>query len=504
MRVLFLILTIGMSFSPVQGAENSLRAEAQKTLEKAVDFFRKSVAAHGGYLWAYSGDLALRQGEGKADEHTIWVQPPGTPTVGEAFLDAYEATGDQASLQAAKDAGNALLAGQLESGGWTYHVRFAENERARYRYRQRLGVKGIPKLVQSDKPSKEGWSVWKIRKIKGNQTTLDDDTTQAAVRFLTRLDATLQFKDKAVHEAVTFSLASLLRSQYPNGGWSHNYDRFPSRPPSEHYYPVKPAGYPKTWSKNWPKTYAGCYITNDNQMSSMIDTMLVAWATFKDERYLTSAKRAGDFLLLAQMPEPQPAWAQQYNADMEPEWSRAFEPPSVTGGESQTIMRGLIKLARFTGDVKYLKPIPKAIAYLRSSVLKDGRLARFYELKTNRPLYFVRDKDRRHQLTSDDKNLPDHYGWVIDNKLNGIEKQYTKAVQTIAKGGADSSVLYDGKGKPSETAVKAVINAMDARGAWVEKSLLKHHKTEPKSGVIDCKTFAKNVEVLSRYLRATK
>jgi hypothetical protein len=38
-----------------------------------------------------SEDLRHRQGEGVAGPSEIWVQPPGTPTVGLAFLAAYEA-----------------------------------------------------------------------------------------------------------------------------------------------------------------------------------------------------------------------------------------------------------------------------------------------------------------------------------------------------------------------------------------------------------------------------
>ena len=41
------------------------------------------------------------------------------------------------------------------------------------------------------------------------------------------------------------------------------------------------------------------------------------------------------------------------------------------------------------GNKTYLKPIPRALAYLRRSLLSDGRLARYYELKTNKPLYLT-------------------------------------------------------------------------------------------------------------------
>ncbi len=40
--------------------------------------------------------------------------------------------------------------------------------------------------------------------------------------------------------------------------------------------------------------------------------MLDAWEIYHDERALAAAKKGGDFLLLAQMPDPQPAWCQTF------------------------------------------------------------------------------------------------------------------------------------------------------------------------------------------------
>ncbi len=129
--------------------------------------------------------------------------------------------------------------------------------------------------------------------------------------------------------------------------------------------------------------------------------MLEAARIYKEPRYLASAEKGGEFMLLSQMPEPQPGWAQQYDREMHPAWARQFEPPSITGGESQSVMRALMLLYRETGQRKYLEPLPRALAYYKRSILPDvenpseirrracpGRTpcaARFYELKTNRP-----------------------------------------------------------------------------------------------------------------------
>src|SRR5688572_4808374 len=76
----------------------------------------------------------------------------------------------------------------------------------------------------------------------------------------------------------------------------------------------------------------------------MISTLLLAYHTYGNAAYLSAARRAGDFLRLAQMPDPQPAWAQQYNFQMEPSWGRKFEPPSLATHESADVIRVLVDL----------------------------------------------------------------------------------------------------------------------------------------------------------------
>ena len=66
----------------------SLRDDAAQALKKAATFYRAQVARHGGYVYYTSLDLKDRWGEGKALPDQIFVQPPGTPTVGLAYLRA--------------------------------------------------------------------------------------------------------------------------------------------------------------------------------------------------------------------------------------------------------------------------------------------------------------------------------------------------------------------------------------------------------------------------------
>src|SRR5436190_18540507 len=101
-----------------------LREEATGTMRKAAEYYRGKVALRGGYVYYYSPDMTQRHGEGVATATQIWVQPPGTPTVGLAYLAAYKATGDKFYLDAAREAGEALIYGQLKSGGWQNCIDF--------------------------------------------------------------------------------------------------------------------------------------------------------------------------------------------------------------------------------------------------------------------------------------------------------------------------------------------------------------------------------------------
>jgi hypothetical protein len=452
----------------VVAAQQPTRDQAAQALRRAVGFFHSQVSTGGGYVWRYSADLKLSEGEGKTTATTmVWVQPPGTPTVGMAFLDAYQATEGGSCLQAATDAANVLLSGQLRTGGWYYHIELDATKRLEYAYR--------------DVPAKKFGR-------RQSTTTLDDNTTQAAICFLMRLDKLLGFEDQRLHEAVGFTLEALLIAQHPNGAWYQNWREFPEAPSVEKY-PVIPASYPPEWSRKWLNDWLGRYYLNDNVLMDVIDVMLDAYDTYGDERYLESARHAGDFLVLAQMPDPQPAWAQQYDPAMHPCWDRKFEPPAITAWESQGALSALMLLYRRTGDRKYLAPVPRALQYLRASQLPDGNVARFYELQTNRPLYFTKDYDS-----------PRHYSFVVESRLDDIEAEYQRLL------GAARDDLWPAPrdAPPTAAEIRQIIDSMDERGAWVEEGVLDAHDMKPESGIIASATFAENVGKLSRFIAAAR
>ena len=471
-----LLFTISVSLF----ADETPQAEdVEAALIKAVRFFHSEVGSHGGYLWQYSGDLTLREAEGKIWRDTlVWVQPPGTPTIGEAFLDAYEATGDKVCLDAALDAADVLVLGQMRTGGWAYQVELAPEFQGQWGYRRAPTAKA------------RRW-----QKV----TVLDDDTTPAAIRFLARLDKMLEFKDPNIHDAALYALKSVLLAQYPNGSWFGWWEFYP-KPFSEKEYPVREASYPEDWPRkpgDSPVKYPARYILNDDIVPDMLGTLLDVWNVYEDEQYLAAAKKAGDFLILAQMPDPQPAWAQHYDIDMYPCWGRKFEPPAITGAESQTVLESLLMLYRRTGEEKYLEPVPRALAYFKQSLLPDGSLSRFYELQTNNPLFF----NRNYELTYNSDDTPSRYKFIWSSRLDRIEAEYQRL---LAANPASLAVEEKPTRRNLTARVAKIIKSLDQRGAWVERGRLRFHNIAPKAGVINCQTFADNIHTLSQFLIASR
>ena len=95
----------------------------------------------------------------------------------------------------------------------------------------------------------------------------------------------------------------------------------------------------------------------------VIRTMFLASQIYSRPDLAASARAGGDFLVLAQLPEPQPGWAQQYNYDMHPIWARKFEPPAISSLESRYAINALLDLTERTGG-----HIPGRLVNLRSTL----------------------------------------------------------------------------------------------------------------------------------------
>lgn len=542
----WLLLLVGVA----AWGRDATREEALAAMRKAAAFYVDKVSTEGGYHFAYAEDLSYGRSEHGEGLTQIETQREGTPRVGMAFLEAYGATKEKQFLDAAARTARALVRGQLCSGGFDYAIEFDAAKRKQYPYRTEHDC--APASVPKEPP-----------------TTLDDNVTQACLRLLLRVDKALNFGDRRIHEAARLGLDSLVKAQYENGAWPQRYWSFPT--PGAH--PAKKASYPDSWPRKWPgEIYKGYYTFNDNTLIDIMDCMLEAGRVYNEPRYTESALRGARFILMAQMPEPQPAWAQQYDSDMHPAWARVFEPPSVTGGESQGIVKMLMVFYRETGKREYLDAAGPALRWLEKSVLPpvaqpsesrrragEPAMARFYELKTNRPLYITKGtqvsarglgslRPDGYRLSYTDESVIAHYGVVTSAKgLAGLRAEFDALSKRPNAEGLRRPVELHGlspwqtgnedplAARPAAARAAQIISAMDARGGWLQSGIigkadqvmaltaahpmvltingkaieLKENdrvqvfdgSQPPRVRVLNSETFARNLETLAAYVK---
>ncbi len=446
------------------------RDEIAAAMRRAATYFRGSVARHGGYVYYYSPDLSRRLGEGVASTDQIWVQPPGTPTVGMTYLTAYRATKDPFYLEAAKDTAEPLLYGQLESGGWTNAIDFDPQGSQTGRYRDGKGKPG-----------------------GRNFSSLDDGITQGALRFLMHLDEETGLENRRIHKAATFALDALLRSQFPNGAFPQGWDEKLAQPKTA---VGLRATYPEyDWrTKGRIKEYWDRFNLNDDISLTVAEALIDGHKIYGRSDCLTGLKKLGDFLIRAQMPDPQPAWAQQYSYEMHPIWARKFEPPAIAGRESEGVIAALLTIASHLRDGRYLEPVPRALEYLEKSELPGGQLARFYELKSNRPLYMER-RGQGYLLTHDDSRLPSHYGWKTKSRVAELRRAYHLVMERKS--------LLDPIFSPQapDPSVSEILATLDDQGRWIStyagEAFVGNPKFRKGERFISSAVFCRNLEILS-------
>ena len=480
-------LRIGICLCSLLGLTTASQAEGEALLARARSGMRKGgahwaekVASHGGYVWEYSTDFVTRRrGEsGDLPLSTVWVQA-GTPLVGQTFLRAYEVTGEPSYLDAAVAAGHCLAWGQLKSGGWTYSIEFdLERNRAHYHH-----------LDGKDTTGK------KLR----DTTTFDDDNTQSATRFLMALDQHVD--DPVINQALARAWDCFLAAQYEGGVWDGAWpQRFP--PPTKGY---------------------GRFPTfNDNTMSDCVRTMLTAYRQYGKAEHLDSVRRCLDFYLRSQQPEPQGAWAQQYDEQLKPAWARRFEPPSVTGAESCGNARLLLDMFVEFGDARCLDAVRKAVEWYKRSRIggteQTGVWARFYELQTNKPLYFT----RTYELVYTDDDVPVHYsfkgGYGVNTMMARYEKMCTEGRQHFLdlREHTTSPAEWAAAAERVREEVTAILDGQDELGRWVKVVARREGVRDAKGrysyvddekvklSMMYTRTFVRNVRVLSNYICAAQ
>ena len=330
----------GPFFSSADDTGNTeLRRDARDAMKRAARFMRERAAYRGGYVWSYAQDFQRRWGEMEAYPTMIWIQPPGTATVGHLYLDCFHATRDEFYHQAAMEVAEGLIAAQHPAGGWTYLHDFAGEESARRWY---------------DTIGKNGWRLEEFHHYYGN-ATFDDAGTSEASQFLLRLY--LERRARVLREPLERAVRFVLDSQYDNGGW-------PQR------FPLVEGG-----GLHGRPDYTHQITFNDDVAGENIKFLLMAYQTLGDERALAAIRKAMGIFVATQQPAPQAGWGLQHDAvSLAPIGARTYEPDALTTHTTATNIGQLLNFYEWTGEERYIARVPEALAWLDSVRLADDQV----------------------------------------------------------------------------------------------------------------------------------
>ena len=413
------------------------------------------LSTNGGYVWLYLPDLSRRWGEMEARDTMIWIQPPGTATMGHLFLDAYHATGDEYYYQVAEKVAGALIWGQHPSGGWNYMVDFAGDRSLREWY---------------DTIGKNGWRLEEFQHYWGN-ATFDDAGTAESGKFLLRLY--VEKRDPKYKPALDKVIQFVIDSQYPIGAWPQRYP-----------YPLQ-----REFSHHGLPDYTSYPTFNDDVASENIDFLIMCYQALGDARVLDTITRGMNAFIVTQQGAPQPGWALQYTPDLKPAGARTYEPNAIVTHTTAFNLEQLLKFYRLTGDTKFLARIPEALDWLDSLKLPPGVATpanrthpTFVEIGTNKPLYVHREGSNvvngRYFWDYNPKNTIAHYSAFRRIDMELLRKRYAEAKALPPAEAVKGSPLVAGRGMiplarffavapVTNTSVQSVIGSLNSQGYWL-------------------------------------
>ncbi|MES2709131.1 MAG: pectate lyase [Verrucomicrobiota bacterium] len=318
----------------------------------------------------------------KPKEHTV---PPDKKP------DAWYGT-----AEARKMAGS-LLTWQTPSGGWTKNMDMTRRPR---------------KLAQRWAPG-EKWDY---------VATIDNRATTSQIEFLAKTAAASGPGPQGdrYRQAAEHGIYYLLAAQMPSGGWPQ-------------VFPLQ-------------GRYHDHITFNDDAMVRVLTLLRhvergeAPWQFVSDSCRAAArhaVRRGTGCILRCQIvvKGQRSAWCAQHHAiTLAPVPARAYEPASISGGESVNILRFLMSLDPDTPGVR--QAVESGTAWFRKARLKPGQAgveasrtqpewARFYELGTSRPIFSDSDGKIRYSY-KEVKNKKDTYAWHTSSPEKLLQTDYPK------------------------------------------------------------------------------
>lgn len=255
-------------------------------------------------------------------------------------------------------------------------------------------------------------------------TTFDNGTSYTHVACLA--DVYTATKIEKYKDAALKGLNYIMSAQYPNGGWPQ-------------YYPLE-------------NNYSRHITYNDGAFEGIIQVLKdiadnqpqYAFIDSKRREKIKAAYEKGlSCILKTQIVDngKPTAWCQQHDeVTLQPAWARAFEPPSICNGESAGLVLFLMSINHPSKAI--MEAVKNAKVWFEASEIKNTRVktvsapemvtkfrisksdrvvvddpsappiwTRYYELKTDKPLFCNRDSKVVYSLAEVDRERRDGYGW---------------------------------------------------------------------------------------------
>lgn len=258
-----------------------------------------------------------------------------------------------------------------------------------------------------------------------NHTTFDNSTTYTHIEYLAKvysLTQTLKYKD-ACQKGISF----VLEAQYSNGGWPQ-------------YFPIEEGNYSRRI------TFNDCAYLGIMKMLRRIceNDPDFSWLEESLRKKVQLAYEKGlECILKMQIVDngKLTVWCQQHDEiTLQPAWARAFEPPSICNGESASVVLFLMSIDQ--PDQKIIESVQSAVKWFQDSKIYNTRIktiqappeksqwrtstndrvvvvdslappiwTRYYELKTERPLFSDRNSKFLYSLAEVSRERRSGYSW---------------------------------------------------------------------------------------------
>ncbi len=291
--------------------------------------------------------------------------------------------------------------------------------------------KNVDMALMLTKPEREALVA---KKSDISETTIDNRTTYPQVAYLGRLITASMLKASPpanlpkYKEAFNRGLDYLLASQYENGG-------FPQ------FYPLK-------------KGYYSHVTFNDDAMIGVLGFLRDIAMKKDDYKFVDEERRAKAenavrkateliLKLQVEVAGKKTVWAAQYDEKtLKPAAARAFEPVSLTAGESVGIVRFLMQQ---NPTPEIINAVESAVKWFEASkvngirwerkngdnvVVKDRNAppiwARFYQIETMKPIFIGRDAVIKYDVSQIEAERRNGYAWYVDGARDLLEKDYPK------------------------------------------------------------------------------